>query len=102
MAWNLQPGFSFGGIIGPKSGLLSEDESWMSRALEMAMTGTGQLKTLGNIVFGICELMKQDNPQVDIQECKTPGVERGVQFTVQGDSETYRWGNIPDFTKDIF
>ncbi|NRA66334.1 MAG: hypothetical protein HRU19_17745 [Pseudobacteriovorax sp.] len=61
-----------------------------------------QLKTLGNIVFGICELMKQDNPQVDIQECKTPGVERGVQFTVQGDSETYRWGNIPDFTKDIF
>ncbi|NRA64617.1 MAG: bifunctional diaminohydroxyphosphoribosylaminopyrimidine deaminase/5-amino-6-(5-phosphoribosylamino)uracil reductase RibD [Pseudobacteriovorax sp.] len=49
MAWNLQPGFSFGGIIGPKSGLLSEDESWMSRALEMAMTGTGKANPNPNV-----------------------------------------------------
>lgn len=61
-----------------------------------------QLKNLGEMVHGICELMKIDNPTIDIQTCKSPGVSQGVQFMEQGSSETYRWGAIPDFNKNIF
>ncbi len=61
-----------------------------------------QLKNLGEIVHGICELMKLDNPTVNLDTCKIPGVSGGVQFMEQGSSENYRWGTIPDFNKNIF
>ncbi|SMF38027.1 hypothetical protein [Pseudobacteriovorax antillogorgiicola] len=61
-----------------------------------------QLQTLGKIVPGICDLMKQDNPNVNASSCRTPGIPGGVQFQNQGPSETYRWGDIPDYDKNIF
>ena len=61
-----------------------------------------QLATLGKIIPGICNLMKQDNPATDLDKCKKPGEPGGVQFQSQGQSETYRWGDVPDYDKNIF
>ena len=61
-----------------------------------------QLATLGKVIPGICDLMKQDNPVIDVSKCRTPGIAEGVQFQNQGQSETYRWGDVPDYDKNIF
>lgn len=61
-----------------------------------------QLVTLGNMVRGICGLMREEDPTINIDTCLVPGGDRGVQFAVQGASQTYRWGDIPDFNQDIF
>ena len=49
-----------------------------------------QLRTLGKVIPGICDLMKQDYPAVDLAKCSTPGVSGGVQFQNKGQSETYQ------------
>jgi hypothetical protein len=61
-----------------------------------------QLKSLGKIVRGICELMKLDYEQLDLEKCQTPGVPGGVQFQNQGRSAQYHWGDVPDYDENIF
>ncbi len=61
-----------------------------------------QLKNLGKIIQGSCELMRQDNPDIDLATCRSPGIPGGVQFQTQGNSEQFHLGDIADFDKDIF
>lgn len=61
-----------------------------------------QLKTLGKILRGICELMRLDEPDFDLSRCTSPGGQGGVQFQHQGQSAQYHWGDIPDYDESIF
>lgn len=61
-----------------------------------------QLVKLGFLVRGICNTLPNINENVDINRCMTPGVDGGVQFLHQGNSEEYQWGDIPDYDQSIF
>ena len=61
-----------------------------------------QLKNLGKIIQGSCELMTQEDADLDQDTCRTPGIPGGVQFQIQGGSEQFHLGDIADFDKDIF
>ena len=61
-----------------------------------------QLQQLSSVVIGVCGLMHHNDPSIDEQVCMTPGKQGGVEFKAQGASESYRWGDIADFDKDIF
>jgi len=70
---------------------LQSNPSWYTRR---------QLKYMGEVVSGICQLMAQDDPTIDIARCRTPG--QGVQFQNDRPGQGYRFGEIPDFDASIF
>lgn len=59
-----------------------------------------QLRMMGLIVQGACELIAQDNPTVDVETCRTPGT--GVEFADPAKHSVYQYGDIPDFDNSIF
>lgn len=70
------------------------------RASQPSWFSKGQLKNLGKVVAGACQLMNRDDPSIDIQRCQTPG--EGVIFAATRPGEPYRYGDIPDFDPNIF
>lgn len=70
---------------------LVSNPSWFSKE---------QLKNLGKIVAGACQLMVKDDPSLDLARCQTPG--EGVVFQSTRPGDTYRFGDIPDFDPTIF
>jgi hypothetical protein len=62
-----------------------------------------QLRFLGQLVVDLCQYMSQKTPEaVRYEACIATTGDLGVQFRHQGDSEEYRWGDIPDFDRNIF
>lgn len=61
-----------------------------------------QLEKMGSIIRNVCPLLPKINPDIDVTRCMTPGVADGVNFKNQGNSETYQWGDIPDYDTTIF
>lgn len=61
-----------------------------------------QLQKMGSIIRNVCPLLKKINPDLDEQHCVTPGLADGVNFMQQGNAESYRWGDIPDYDENIF
>lgn len=59
-----------------------------------------QLRMMGMIVQGACELIAQENPSVDVESCRTPGT--GVIFADPAEHAVFQYGDIPDFDNSIF
>ncbi len=66
------------------------DPSWYNRT---------QLKNLGEVVLGICQLMNRDDPSINVDSCRTPG--EGVNFRMPN-GKSFRMGDVPDFDPSIF
>lgn len=62
-----------------------------------------QLISLGKIIQGACQLMKAENPAVDVKRCKNPDDgKQGPVFLHQSTGDQYGWGDIPDYDESIF
>lgn len=61
-----------------------------------------QLINLGKIIQGACQLMKAENPAVDVKRCKNPEDDFGPAFLHQSTGDQYGWGDIPDYDESIF
>lgn len=62
-----------------------------------------QLRAFGQLVNDLCTLLAQKSPdQVNRDRCMSTDKEQGVQFRLQGNSEEFRWGDIPDYDPNIF
>jgi hypothetical protein len=61
-----------------------------------------QLSRMGNLIHKICNLLSSYDKNVKVDECLTPGGPRGIEFVNQGSSETFQWGDIPDYDENIF
>lgn len=60
-----------------------------------------QLRHMGSVIQRICALLEAQN-SVDRKECIDPHHPSGVKFRTQGASESYQWGDVPDFDENIF
>ncbi|MGE0172432.1 MAG: hypothetical protein AB7T49_06600 [Oligoflexales bacterium] len=61
-----------------------------------------QLARMGNLINKICNLLHSYDKAVNVDECLKPGGPHGIEFVHQGSSETFQWGDIPDYDEDIF
>lgn len=61
-----------------------------------------QLSRLGDVIKNLCQVLSQKDPAMNFQKCFEVGGTNGIQFHRQGASESYRWGDIPDFDQSIF
>jgi hypothetical protein len=62
-----------------------------------------QLGLMGQLADDICTLLARKDPEnVAYETCKSTDTQKGVRFRHQGESEEYRWGDIPDFDPSIF
>ena len=61
-----------------------------------------QMRKLGTVIKMVCLRLGDVNPDIDVDYCMKPGVDGGVQFVSQGNSEEYQWGDIADFDESIF
>ncbi|MCX6130688.1 MAG: hypothetical protein NTX25_16715 [Proteobacteria bacterium] len=66
------------------------DPTWYTR---------NQLKNMGKLIQGVCQLMNRDDPSIDIERCRTPGL--GLEFRSPTDLG-FRIGDIADFDPSIF
>lgn len=61
-----------------------------------------QLNQMGTIIRNLCPIIKQMNSAVDVEKCIKPGLNGGVFFRHQGNSDEFQWGDIPDYDESIF
>ncbi len=65
--------------------------SWYSRS---------QLRNLGKLTAGICELLAREQSGFDISACRS--LDLGVQFQAPSANRPFQFGDIPDFDNKIF
>jgi hypothetical protein len=62
-----------------------------------------QLKSMGSLINDVCQYLEAKNPKlVKFADCVSTDTVKGVNFLNQGNSDEYRWGEIPDFEPTIF
>lgn len=62
-----------------------------------------QLGLMGQLIDNICAVLSKEDPEnVNYEECLSLDSDKGVRFRNQGESEEYRWGDIPDYDSSIF
>ncbi|MBC7660854.1 MAG: hypothetical protein H7249_14245 [Chitinophagaceae bacterium] len=59
-----------------------------------------QLKNLGKIVQGVCQILPKDNPTVTAETCSALGT--GVVFANAALHPHFQYGDIPDYDESIF
>jgi hypothetical protein len=61
-----------------------------------------QLIKMAIIIREVCSLLKRYDDTIDVEKCITPASPQGVIFQHQGASDSYQWGDIPDYDENIF
>lgn len=60
-----------------------------------------QLSDMAQTIIALCVSLR-GAAQVNYAACKNDGGEGGIDFRGSNSEATYRWGEIPDFERDIF
>lgn len=61
-----------------------------------------QLSKLSAVIRNVCNVLAQNDTNIDEKTCVTPEVRNGVYFHHKGSRLNYFWGDIPDFDKSVF